>query len=180
MRLEEEQKRFYEYAVKDRLTGLYNRFYLEVKLGELEREMRENYLMLSIIMVDIDYFKDVNDRYGHHIGDKVLKMVAELIKGNLRKTDTVARYGGEEFIILLLCTKFIEAYEIAERLRKKVEQTEFVVEEYRIRITISLGVVTVDSKKLKEHSLHFFVKRADELLYQAKKQGRNRVICAYY
>ena len=180
LRLEEEQKRFYEYAVKDRLTGLYNRFYLEVKLGELEREMRENYLMLSIIMVDIDYFKDVNDRYGHHIGDKVLKMVAELIKGNLRKTDTVARYGGEEFIILLLCTKFIEAYEIAERLRKKVEQTEFVVEEYRIRITISLGVVTVDSKKLKEHSLHFFVKRADELLYQAKKQGRNRVICAYY
>lgn len=164
-RLQEELKKL---AVTDDLTGIFNRRKLEEVLQyEMDRSIRQK-TYLSMLMIDIDHFKKVNDLHGHDVGDDVLMSLAKLMNGGLRETDYLIRYGGEEFIICLPGTSLEIATTVAERLRKKVEDHPFRTVGY---ITVSIGVAGYDRADNKDTLL----KRADEKLYEAKKEGRNQV-----
>lgn len=155
-------------AVTDRLTGLYNRIKLdEVFAAEIER-CRRYKQSLSIILMDLDRFKSVNDNYGHQVGDKVLVETAELLKAHVRISDTVGRWGGEEFLILCPETKLDDALGVAEKLRMAIEKYTFPVVGSK---TGSFGV----SCFLEGDNEDSMVSRADEALYDAKKCGRNQV-----
>ena len=161
-------------AVTDGLTRLYNRHYLDTHLKNLVRQSAEQGRNLSVVIMDMDHFKQVNDTYGHGVGDEVLKSLAGIIVNTIRSADLAARYGGEEFVVLMPETDAIRAYEAAERLRKEVESTPFVVShpESPIRKTISIGTATMQPNDTPESLL----KRADSALYEAKNSGRNKVL----
>lgn len=161
-------------AVTDSLTRLYNRHYLDTHLKNLVRQAAEQGRSLSAVMMDMDHFKSVNDNYGHAVGDEVLKTLASIIVGTIRSADLAARYGGEEFVILMPETDAIRAYEAAERIRKAVETTPFVVThpESPLHKTISIGYATMQPNDTPESLL----KRADAALYEAKNSGRNKVL----
>lgn len=165
-------------AITDSLTGLYNRRHFN-KLAEDEIGRALRYSRpLSVMMFDIDFFKHVNDSFGHVIGDMVLKMVAKTTKRMVRTTDIPARYGGEEFIVLLPETPVAEAASVAEKLRKRIEDTTVQAEKCPITITLSFGVSDYLGKtnsKPDESVLSEFVANADRALYASKKAGRNRV-----
>jgi two-component system, cell cycle response regulator len=155
----------------DGLTGLYNRNYFHNKLLE---EMSFNKI-LSLVILDLDYFKKINDVYGHLVGDKLLQHVAQTIKNNLRSKDVLARFGGEEFILLLPANDLNTAYLIADRIRKLIEATAFYIgEQKEISITASFGVAMQLENELPES----LIDRADKALYIAKETGRNKVIKA--
>lgn len=158
----------------DDLTGIYNhRFFIEQLTLEVEREKR--YLTpLSLLMVDIDYFKNYNDTNGHLAGDQVLKAVSILIQRGVRQTDIVARYGGEEFSAILINAEREKALEIAERVRKNVAETRFPNESAQPnkQVTVSVGVATFSPSI---SSVTDLIREADHALYRAKKMGRNRV-----
>jgi diguanylate cyclase (GGDEF)-like protein len=176
----------YQLTTTDGLTGAYNKRYF---LKEMEREMSRSIRYdrdLSLIMCDIDHFKDTNDNYGHLAGDYVLKQVAQLMQDNIRRDDIFARYGGEEFTILLPEVPKQEAIKIAEKLRQLVESRRFVFDEFDIPVTISLGVADLqeylehqapdDPKKQSEDINCFaFIQLVDDRLYAAKDAGRNCV-----
>lgn len=159
-------------AITDSLTGINNRRYFFETSEEEFRKAKEFNDSLSVIMVDLDHFKNINDEYGHHAGDMVLKEVASICKLNLRSGDILGRYGGEEFIITLLGTGIDEAYNIAERLRKEIEQHTIKVSGKELKVTISLGL-----QELKEYHASFkdIILEADKALYEVKNQGRNSV-----
>jgi diguanylate cyclase (GGDEF)-like protein len=163
-----------ETSHKDYLTGLYNRRYF----FELGRKMFENAkrgnLEITIAMFDIDYFKNINDTYGHEAGDIALKYLAQLITTNRRAADVVARFGGEEFCMLGINMKREKILPFFEDLRQRIEKKTLQWKNTDISLTVSIGVVT----RL-EHSLEATINRADELMYQAKEQGRNRVVIDY-
>ena len=164
-KLQEELKRM---VVTDELTGVFNRRKLEeVMQFEIERAIR-NKKSLSMLMLDIDLFKRVNDKFGHEIGDQVLKELTEVINKNLRETDYFIRFGGEEFIVFLPNTPLNPAKDIAERIRRTVEHHTFNTAG---RITISIGVAEYHKTDNRET----FLKRSDEKMYEAKNSGRNRV-----
>lgn len=157
---------------KDFLTGLLTRQALQqISIKYLEI-MELTGQPISIIIADIDFFKKINDTYGHLAGDAVLKHFANIIRENLRKSDYVFRIGGEEFLILLPNTSLEEAVKIAENLRRKLEETPLIYDGKEIKLTTSFGVA-----EFKDHNnLNSLIKEADEKLYQAKREGRNRVI----
>ncbi|MBU0633321.1 diguanylate cyclase [bacterium] len=169
----ETQKELQEQAHKDYLTGLYNRRYFA--------ELAQNYMELfhrehkeaSMLMIDIDFFKKINDTYGHAEGDKVLKSLAEALLKHTRQSDIVARFGGEEFVILLPNIGVESALHVAQKIRQSVERLDVVSDENElIKFTISIGVSEIhDDDKNIESS----IKRADDALYKAKNAGRNRV-----
>ena len=162
----------------DRLTQLYNRNFLQKRMNEEIEFCNRQQLPLSIIMLDIDHFKDVNDTYGHHEGDMVLKKIAQILSKSVRLTDVCARYGGEEFVVVLsgICESPNDKFSIAERLRATVESTEFIVMGVKqIKVTISVGVTVRRFPDDKDVSIDDLIRRADTLLYKAKKEGRNRV-----
>ena len=128
-------------------------------------------------MIDIDYFKQVNDTYGHAVGDMVLVMVTRHCRQLLRSTDLMARIGGEEFAVLLSETDLEQAYALAERLRAETERQQVVFEGQNVFVTISIGVAQL---QLDDSTFDAVLKRADNALYQAKKEGRNRAIIAGY
>jgi len=186
-RLFEETQRL---AIRDSLTSLYNRrYFMELASQQFAHATRYQH-PLSIIMLDIDHFKRVNDTFGHSVGDLVLQTVAKLCQTNLRSSDLIGRYGGEEFVITLPETpiqkpidtanpdKSIPQIEepgisVAERLRKSVEREIFKVENSEISVTISIGIAEMDDlcstvEKLIDH--------ADLALLEAKKRGRNQII----
>jgi len=170
-RMEAELERL---ATTDPLTNLLNRRELLRRAeAELERARRYEH-PTSAIMLDVDYFKKVNDTCGHTAGDKVLIALAQLLTREVRTSDLVARYGGEEFMLLLSETSLEQARAIAERIRCAVADIAVVVDDQTIRFTISLGVTSSDKSGLDFESL---LKEADRLLYQAKQSGRNRVVC---
>jgi diguanylate cyclase (GGDEF)-like protein len=145
-------------------------------LAEIELERGHRYQQpTSLIMMDADYFKNVNDTYGHIAGDKVLVALAQLLTREIRSSDLVARYGGEEFMLLLPETPLEEAQGTAERIRRTVAETPVRVDDQTIRFTISLGVTSSESAGQDFESL---LKEADQRLYQAKQSGRNRVVAA--
>ena len=162
-------------ACTDPMTGLYNPRYLWHTLDrELERAGRYGRLC-SLMMLDIDFFKNYNDRHGHLLGDEVLKMSAEIFRQNLRNTDITARYGGEEFLVIMPETGKDLAFLVGEKLRKSFESYPFPHEETQPggRLTISIGIATFPGDSDKARSL---VDKADKALYRAKEGGRNRVI----
>jgi len=163
-------------AIYDTLTQLYNRSYLS---QVLEVEFKNSLLKkgpLSVIMVDIDHFKAVNDRYGHDEGDRALIHIASLLKGSLRKHDIVARFGGEEFLIVLPKAMMKDAVVIAERIRRSVETTPLSGSKEKVHLTVSLGIAAIPV--IWPESKEELIKFADMALYEAKEKGRNRV-CFY-
>lgn len=163
-------------AITDGMTSLFNYRYFRERLNEEFERARRYKRGLSFVMIDIDFFKKYNDLNGHPKGDKLLKDFSQILKKIFRSTDIVARYGGEEFVIILPETGKETAVEIAERLRKEVEATDFEggVTQPGGRVTISLGVTSYSEGLPSADDL---VKNADDLLYRAKEEGRNRV-CA--
>ncbi len=159
-------------AITDPLTGLYNRRYLEEKLSHELIRAKAYSRYLSIIMADIDYFKKINDTYGHKVGDEVLKGLALILKANIRGEDVVARYGGEEFVIVLPNVSKYDAYRIAERIRIEIEETSFKEIGVPEKITVSFGISSFPDDGEEAIDL---LKKADQALYQAKSLGRNRV-----
>ncbi|WP_195892644.1 GGDEF domain-containing protein [Desnuesiella massiliensis] len=162
----------YSQAYKDSLTGLGNRsfFYLEMKYKMEQTRKRES--SISLLMVDVDNFKEFNDKYGHISGDNILKQIAGIFMHNVRVNDSVVRWGGEEFAIILPDTDADGAYRLAERIRRMVEENNFSCEQDILcKVTISIGVVTVQEKT----EINYLIGLADKALYKAKGQGRNRV-----
>jgi diguanylate cyclase (GGDEF)-like protein len=163
-------------ALYDTLTSLYNRRSFDERLGVEAQKSFFAGTALSIVMIDIDHFKKVNDTFGHTEGDKVLHEIAGLLKASVRKKDTVARYGGEEFILILPEAGIEESFMIAERIRRLVENTPFDVSHARINLTVSAGISNFPNHRA--GSKEELVKMADQALYDAKRGGRNHV-CIY-
>jgi diguanylate cyclase (GGDEF)-like protein len=156
---------------EDSLTGLHNRRYLDDQLfHEFVRAQRYN-RNLSVIMADLDHFKQVNDRFGHRIGDEVLKAVSQIFRDNCREVDFIARYGGEEFVLVLPETPSNGAILVCERIRTAVEAYQWAKIEPELRVTVSLGIAYI----LKVDSYKDMLHQADVKLYEAKKAGRNVV-----
>ena len=163
-------KELTEENIKDWLTKIYNKKYLSKYLMYAEELAKINNSELSVIMCDIDFFKVVNDEYGHPMGDVVLQEVASIIEKNIRTEDTVGRYGGEEFLIILPNTSLENSFKIFEKIRKKIENHSF--SDLNIKVTISGGLASTKNKELKgEENL---VSLADKNLYIAKENGRNQ------
>ncbi len=166
-------------ATLDALTGLNNRHQFALRLREETASAKRQNTPLCCIMTDIDFFKKVNDTYGHAVGDCVLKNVARTIKKELRENDIPSRYGGEEFAILLPHTTLDEAQLVAQRLRAAIEKKKINIEEYgiedikQLNVTISVGVSLYDKKMKEPQQLY---QNADKALYQAKEGGRNKVV----
>jgi diguanylate cyclase (GGDEF)-like protein len=160
-----------EMASTDNLSGLLNRHAFNILMTKLMSEYRREPRPLSVLMVDIDHFKSINDRHGHQTGDIVLKAIADRLKGGLRDSDLAVRWGGEEFLLVLKgCTRE-EAERIAENLRAVVMATPIQALGQDILATVSLGVSEYDGKETTDH----LVDRVDQALYRAKTAGRNRV-----
>ncbi len=162
-----------ELAITDGLTGIYVRRYLLERLNEEIPRARRHNLKLSILMIDLDHFKECNDAYGHLVGDIVLKDIAKIMKEHIRQVDLVGRYGGEEFVIALPDTDKSSAAHVADRIRQSVERHKFKAYDEIIAITISVGVATCpeDGDEVAE-----LIDRADQALYKAKAEGRNKVV----
>lgn len=160
-----------ESAVTDYLTGLYNRMYLHESGKTFFENAKRKNINITVAMVDIDFFKKVNDRYGHYAGDLLLKNIAQLFKEHIRKTDVVARYGGEEFCILLSNSSEEELFIVLDKLRYAVENASVLYKGTLISSTISIGAC-----KSLESSFEAMVEKADKALYKAKSDGRNRVV----
>ncbi|MDH3376259.1 MAG: GGDEF domain-containing protein [Gammaproteobacteria bacterium] len=162
----------------DPLTGVYNRRYMEQRLQEEIAKARRYKFDLSLLLIDLDHFKLINDKHGHQAGDKVLVDMSALVVHELRDTDILARYGGEEFLAIVPNTSPADASSLAERLRKRIEGHSFAVvpvadEPAHIRLTVSIGVSSYGGSFTSRESL---IQTADNNLYLAKDQGRNRVV----
>ena len=163
----------------DELTGLKNVRYFWGYIETEVKKFRRFKYPLSLIMGDIDDFKQINDTYGHLVGDAVLKQSGEIFLKNLRDYDLVARYGGEEFAFVLVNTDINEGAVVAEKVREAVGRQEIRIGDAVIQYTISLGVATLEPKAPEEHiSSYFLVDRADKALYAAKRGGKNRIALA--
>jgi len=163
-----------EISHKDALTGLYNRFYVMEKIdSEMNRALRHGY-PISVLMLDLDHFKRINDSYGHPVGDEVLKIVGQVLRESCRVYDVAGRYGGEEFCIVLPETQVGNTTQVAERIRNRLATTPLSVGSTSIVVTASIGVAGMDSTE-GVLSASTLVERADRALYSAKHLGRNRV-----
>jgi diguanylate cyclase (GGDEF)-like protein len=170
-------KKLERLANTDSLTGVWNRRYL-LNLAEQETERCRRYNRpLSVLIIDIDHFKNVNDTYGHAVGDEVLMMMTETAMNYLRNVDVLGRFGGEEFVALLPETDSKSALITAERIRENIEQITIAVDGKLVSITVSIGV---SSYQKGDANIDALMKRADKALYKAKNQGRNRVIVHHF
>lgn len=170
-KIQEQQKKLESVAYYDDLTGLINRRkWIELLNEEFERMKRYNHKS-SILLLDIDNFKAINDQYGHPAGDRILQEIATLVKNELRSCDRIGRWGGEEFIVLLVETPIKKGIDVGEKLRNEIEKLSVRFESNLIKVTLSIGVSSLDCEK------EFFssYKKADQALYLAKNNGRNRV-----
>ncbi|WP_416148860.1 diguanylate cyclase [Salipaludibacillus sp. HK11] len=166
---------FKKLSEQDGLTGVANRRYFDEQLEYHWREATKHQQQLSLIMLDLDYFKDFNDYYGHHAGDDCLKLVTATIERKISSSNVFARYGGEEFSIILPNSSEKDAYDLAEELREAVEQLRIPHEKSSVlkSVTISLGVASISPQNSMK-SKHL-IKQADDALYSAKNNGRNDV-----
>jgi len=176
-KLKRSQQKIRELVVTDELTGLYNRRYLFRKLTDEIKRSKRFRQQLGCMMIDIDFFKKVNDQYGHLAGDMIMGTVAKVIKDCCREIDTVTRYGGEEFIVLLPGTDLKGATRVAERIRLTVESLKNTCDQnIVIPVTVSIGMASYspdDLKKFKDTDQ--LIRYVDEALFRAKEKGRNRV-----
>jgi diguanylate cyclase (GGDEF)-like protein len=162
-----------ENALRDAMTGLYNRRFLEEYVESLMSGIERRKGMFAILMLDFDYFKQVNDTYGHEAGDKVLKALADILVRSVRGSDMVVRYGGEEFLVILLDTDAEQASQVAEKIRSEVAATKVTLPTVVLQKTISIGVAQFPADA---DTFWQVVKYADVALYEAKHAGRNRVV----
>jgi len=161
-------------AVTDELTGLYNRRYFERHLAIMLDKAREQDRDMAVMLIDMDFFKSVNDTHGHDIGDAVLREFALRLKRNIRGVDLACRFGGEEFVVLMPDTDFRQAQGVAERVRMAVAERSFEVGANRsLTVTVSVGVALIEGDT---DTPEVLLKRADVALYRAKREGRNRVV----
>jgi len=166
-------KRLEMQSASDGLTGLFNNAYFYRHLGEMVKKTERYHLKFVVAMMDLDYFKKINDRYGHIFGDMVLKELAVLVRDKVRVSDLAARYGGEEFAVIMPHTDLTGAYQLMERLRSTVEAHVFQHKGDSCKMTLSIGLAAWKPPMgVKE-----IVKIADDALYMAKGSGRNRVVC---
>ncbi|QSP96206.1 GGDEF domain-containing protein [Marinobacter salinisoli] len=162
----------FEYAAKhDTLTGLANRREAMTQLEQEFARYRRNARTFAILLMDIDLFKSVNDTHGHHIGDQLIVLVAQTLRDQCRKIDTLARWGGEEYLVVLPETETGEALNMAERIRKEIAAASIDAEGATVTATISIGVASIHPSE----GIDGLLQRADQALYQAKSLGRNRV-----
>jgi diguanylate cyclase (GGDEF)-like protein len=168
------RNRLQELSTTDELTGLYNYRYLIFSLeSELERTLRYK-RSLSLLMMDIDYFKSLNDTYGHQCGNVVIKTVAQLLKRNVRRTDIVARYGGDELSIILTETDRERSRDVAEKLKAVINGHAFKWQGKTLDVRVSIGLATVPEPGI--DSAYDLVTAADRALYEAKEQGRDSIV----
>lgn len=162
-------------AVTDGLTGAYNRNYLNQNVPRLFERYKANNKPISLAITDIDFFKKINDTYGHHVGDQVLQEIVKRLNAGLRFFDIVVRMGGEEFVVIMPDTPYDSAMSVAERLREQITKTAFAIAEPKLEIpvTLSIGVCGSDNGAM---SLDDMYKAADASLYKAKEGGRNKVV----
>lgn len=158
-------------AMVDKLTQLASRAYVDNKLKTCMDEIQRYDWQFGLIMMDIDFFKAVNDEHGHLAGDEVLKMVSRTLMNNVRPFDLVGRWGGEEFLGVIVNVSAEQLQDLADRLRTLVEHSHLEYEGKRLQVTISLGITMAQG----EDTMATLIKRADDCLYQSKKEGRNRV-----
>jgi len=162
-----------ELAITDSLTGLYNRRYMESHLGAMVEDGLTNDKPVSLLIFDIDFFKSVNDTYGHAAGDTVLKEFSQRIAQNVRGVDLACRLGGEEFVVVMPDTDLTYAKMVAERLRTRIGETPFKIDDGQdLNVTVSIGIAVVEGTGDTAEKL---IERADAALYRAKREGRNRV-----
>lgn len=159
-------KTYKELTFQDSLTGLYNRRFFKKQLGNLRRLHLRHQVPFSLVLLDIDNFKQLNDTHGHLKGDEALELIAESIQDTIRNEDYVCRIGGEEFAILLPMTEAEDALQAADRVRNDIQNIDFVSS-----LTVSGGVV-----EYKGENAQAFIKKVDDLLYQAKESGRDKII----
>ncbi|MEI2384161.1 PleD family two-component system response regulator [Breoghania sp. JC706] len=174
-RLRDTMRQTMQMAVTDDLTGLHNRRYLLTHLESSFQQAQQRRSPLTFLICDIDYFKSVNDTYGHDAGDEVLKEFARRLRRSLRGPDLVCRYGGEEFVIVMPDTDLSLAFGVAERVRKRIASEPFVVQggAQTLDVTVSVGVAAIAGR---DDTVEQLIKRADTALYAAKRDGRNRVV----
>ena len=173
-KLDEDYAQLEKLALTDPLTGILNRrAFFEISEQILKISLR-NKTSFSILLLDIDFFKKVNDVYGHLVGDDILKYLVSTVSKEIRDSDVFARYGGEEFIVMLPDTDEDGARNLAEKMRESIELNPFACEKLSVEVTVSIGVAELRGEKLLRDVIH----RADEALYMAKANGRNRVEAA--
>jgi two-component system cell cycle response regulator len=173
-RLRDNMQMSIEMAITDALTGLHNRRYMETHVGTLVEQALSRGKPLTVLVLDIDYFKSVNDTHGHDAGDDVLREFALRIKKSIRGIDLACRFGGEEFVVVMPETDLAVATMVAERLRRKIASEPFPIQKgaRSIEVTISIGIAALGGGDTAASVL----KRADQALYRAKRDGRNRVV----
>ena len=172
------QREMFERTVRDNLTGLYNRAYLINQIGLLAERNAAQGMGLAVLMLDIDHFKCVNDRYGHLAGDGVLREVASVIRESTRSEDLVARFGGEEFVVALPISVAHLAFDRADRIRTNLAKRRIRTEGKEIQVTASIGLAFGPPGRTRNEMA--LIMTADEALYQAKAQGRNCVVVGHH
>jgi len=171
--VQEKNRQLQEMANRDGLTGLYNHRYFHEQLAQDFLRARRYHENLSCILLDIDFFKKFNDTHGHQTGDVVLRTLGRVIQESIRDSDLAARYGGEEFALILYHTNAQGGFEVADRLRRTVEENQIHEKGVALRVTISVGIATFPDEKIGDAKT--LIECADKALYQAKENGRNRV-----
>ena len=169
--IKKKNKKLKKLLITDDLTKLYTRNYILEEINKSIEEFKENKNLFSLIMIDIDYFKKINDNFGHCCGDFILKKVSYLLRKNLSKTDIISRWGGEEFLILLPNTNLINAIKKANNLLQIIRKNEYIYDNNSISVTISLGIFAYKSNI----SIDKMIKKVDQKLYKAKNNGRNQI-----
>ncbi|MDH7553751.1 MAG: GGDEF domain-containing protein [Spirochaetota bacterium] len=163
-------------SITDPLTGLYNRRYF-IEQIELEFKRSKRYNRdLSLLMLDIDHFKSVNDNYGHQVGDIVLRKISSIIISQLRDSDLAFRYGGEEFMVILPETRAEDAINVAKRMKQEIMETEHIYRNLNFKVTASIGIVSIKDMLGKFETVDDIIKKVDDNLYKAKNSGRNTII----
>jgi len=171
LELEKTRTQLHHLATHDPLTSAYNRSYFMSRFEETRIAAQKKNEPLSVMMIDVDEFKSINDCYGHVGGDIALAAIAQVMRGSLRLQDIFARYGGEEFIVLMPQTTLEEACQVAEKLRGAVAEMQVPIQQETIAVTVSIGISSV------KQGLAHVIDRADAALYEAKRNGRNRWAC---
>ncbi|MBI1883296.1 MAG: GGDEF domain-containing protein [Chlamydiae bacterium] len=171
----DQYRRTQDCAIRDSLTGLYNRRFLKDYLEKEFDKSRRYPLAFSLLFLDVDHFKRLNDKWGHLVGDRVLQRIAKILSCYSRGADLVARFGGEEFVVVMSQTLGRVAMEVADRLRVHIKTQEFLIPGSKeiVHVTVSGGIATCPSDALDADEL---LRQADEALYMAKEEGRNRII----
>ena len=169
----ESNKRLELLSITDGLTKLYNHRYFQDEMSRAFEESQRYQRPLSLAIIDIDFFKKVNDTYGHAVGDEVLKCVAKIFQESIRATDLAARYGGEEFAVMMPETDLPDALTFAEKIRTLIEETPFQTSAGSLHVTVSIGVASVPHTRVQ--AAKGVVVAADKALYRAKRNGRNQV-----